>query len=1248
MKKLFTLIIGISIPITSLLSQWIAQNPGFTTATNITCIKAVNTQTVWIAGIDTGQISNPTYRFAKSVNGGTSWNTYPAITGYTAYGLGNITAINGDTAWVSLYDGNAGGGVIMRTTNGGTTWQHQNTALFTAPFGFPNFVHFFDRNNGVCMGDPTSGYFEIYTTTNGGANWNRVPSANIPSPRNNEYGVINEFSSEGNTVYFTTTQGRLFVSTNRGTSWSVSQLGFGSDSAYFNWVSPVSSTQALALVYFPAANVNYLATTNNSGQTWTLSSWVGPLDLNSADYVPLANNIGFHTTHSGSSVNHSYDGGRTWNPIRVNLNNVAKWNEGSVDGTLGVAWVGGRYHNSLSTGLIKYVQPTKDVIPFRVDVGNGKTNCFANESVQITLLNTGTAPVDMAINNAALNMRVFTANTAQGPFSAPTSFNTTITSGVIQPGATFTTTFPGFTAPLNTLVHAISTVANLNDTNALTRYNDTARTIIFDRVPRVTARVQMTNQLVSGAVSGGTGIVLFCNAPFTTIQWQSRNVAGFWVNETASGSNANNFVIYPTTNKFYRAIICGNISSDSVLINVNEMRRVRFRVDMTGLSVSPLGVRIAGNFNDVNYDNTPENPGLINWDPTVYSMSNGGSGNIYSITFDIKANQAYEFKFINGSGWGNEEVTPGQSWVNATNNNRWVFIPTGGDTLILPAIRFAQLAPAGKVAINLAVDMKDASSVNNKYIFGSFNGFIAQQISNFIQSGGFGGTIFRTTIYPDTGTLTTYKFLDGLTGFEDIPVACGTGAPFNDRFTNADINKILPTVCYASCIGCTRPIKPIDTVQFVSNNKLSATPIIDSADYISPVFSNSVFRDTVSVSGTVVFSPRLYGLSTARKAFYLQRPGGGPWSGVQIMCEPSGSGATLANFLTETQFYQKAQRNSVLRATGIIRAFQGETQLNISRNNSADSTLKTMGHLPSTTYSIINISELMTGGLKATNGTINKLTGEKWEGVYVQLNNVIVDTVYSTSATRFIWKVRDAANNAISISDFSGFFRNDNNEDSAIANTYAPPVINTQLQYIRGIVREVTVSGTQHYQLAPLYPDDVGPGGIIPVKLFAFNANLDQSSILLNWSTASESNNSHFVLERAIEKTGFKQVAQIKGNGTSASINHYAYHDAEGYQAHKSGLTIYYRLKQVDYDGQFEYSNTITVEPFVSKEFEVYPNPASQILTIKGLEQTGYLYDITGKKLMIIEENGDVDIVNLKPGIYFIQSGSQTKKIVKQ
>jgi hypothetical protein len=79
------------------------------------------------------------------------------------------------------------------------------------------------------------------------------------------------------------------------------------------------------------------------------------------------------------------------------------------------------------------------------------------------------------------------------------------------------------------------------------------------------------------------------------------------------------------------------------------------------------------------------------------------------------------------------------------------------------------------------------------------------------------------------------------------------------------------------------PIIPIDTLQFVNQSKLTAMPAVDLPDYISPNFVNPIYRDTVRFDGIVVTSPRIYGLSLSRKAAYIQREGGGPWSGVLVM-----------------------------------------------------------------------------------------------------------------------------------------------------------------------------------------------------------------------------------------------------------------------------------------------------------------------------------------------------------------------------
>ncbi|MFN3446017.1 MAG: hypothetical protein ACK44D_09765, partial [Bacteroidia bacterium] len=62
------------------------------------------------------------------------------------------------------------------------------------------------------------------------------------------------------------------------------------------------------------------------------------------------------------------------------------------------------------------------------------------------------------------------------------------------------------------------------------------------------------------------------------------------------------------------------------------------------------------------------------------------------------------------------------------------------------------------------------------------------------------------------------------------------------------------------------PVIPMDSVQYVSQSKLTATPVVDLPDYINPTFKNPTYTDTVRFDGVVVSSPRTYGLSNNRKA----------------------------------------------------------------------------------------------------------------------------------------------------------------------------------------------------------------------------------------------------------------------------------------------------------------------------------------------------------------------------------------------
>jgi len=122
--------------------------------------------------------------------------------------------------------------------------------------------------------------------------------------------------------------------------------------------------------------------------------------------------------------------------------------------------------------------------------------------------------------------------------------------------------------------------------------------------------------------------------------------------------------------------------------------------------------------------------------------------------------------------------------------------------------------------------------------------------------------------------------------------------------------------------------------------------------------------------------------------------------------------------------------------------------------------------------------------------------------------------------------------------------------------------------------------------------------GSLPVELVAFSGFSDRTCVKLNWETASETNNCGFEIERSSGsssgpwiKTGF-----ISGHGTTSSTSSYSYTDNNLFAV----PAVYYRLKQVDFDGSYKYSNTIEVTMLPSKYAieQNYPNPFNPVTTI--------------------------------------------------
>jgi photosystem II stability/assembly factor-like uncharacterized protein len=123
----------------------------------------------------------------------------------------------------------------------------------------------------------------------------------------------------------------------------------------------------------------------------------------------------------------------------------------------------------------------------------------------------------------------------------------------------------------------------------------------------------------------------------------------------------------------------------------------------------------------------------------------------------------------------------------------------------------------------------------------------------------------------------------------------------------------------------------------------------------------------------------------------------------------------------------------------------------------------------------------------------------------------------------------------------------------------------------------------------------------IPVELTFFNAETGDNSVLLNWSTATETNNLGFEVERKLKNQEWVTVGFVNGEGTTTEIQSYSFTDDYSQLPYEG--TVLYRLKQIDYNGDYEYSDQLAVNlTFIPSEYYVsqnYPNPFNPSTTIK-------------------------------------------------
>jgi hypothetical protein len=166
----------------------------------------------------------------------------------------------------------------------------------------------------------------------------------------------------------------------------------------------------------------------------------------------------------------------------------------------------------------------------------------------------------------------------------------------------------------------------------------------------------------------------------------------------------------------------------------------------------------------------------------------------------------------------------------------------------------------------------------------------------------------------------------------------------------------------------------------------------------------------------------------------------------------------------------------------------------------------------------------------------------------------------------------------------------------------------------------------------------------VPVELAGFRGEVvDAQQNMLRWTTFSEQQNKHFVVEKSSDGIGFQPLAIVLGGGTTKHTSYYTYLDVSVAEE-----VAYYRLKQVDEDGNYVYSAVIKVFSPRSDAFLLYPNPVEEVLTlasetpVEKLEV--YLYDHTGREIrhqmFASGQSWQLDVRSLGAGCYFLKASA--------
>ncbi len=311
---------------------------------------------------------------------------------------------------------------------------------------------------------------------------------------------------------------------------------------------------------------------------------------------------------------------------------------------------------------------------------------------------------------------------------------------------------------------------NGNEAYALTKILAPGDTVIIDVIGEQSGDVVPENWVVAGVADAG--------AEHTWIRKPS--VCGpnpTWSSSAGTNEEDSEWIVLPQDSwedAGQHTMICETMVEPQVAVT--------FRVDMTQETTAAEGVHLAGSFQG--------------WEPGTTPMNDDDGDDIWELTVMVNVNQTYEFKYVNGDEWGEDEAVPGAC---AMNQNRFVMVAE--EDISLDAVCYASCgACSGEFSVTFRVDMAEQDvSADGVHLAGNFQGWDPGATP---MSDDDGDGIWEVTIALGGNNTYQYKFVNGMNwGFDEaVPAECAVD---NNRTLDVGTADLTTTAfCFGSCEAC--------------------------------------------------------------------------------------------------------------------------------------------------------------------------------------------------------------------------------------------------------------------------------------------------------------------------------------------------------------------------------------------------------------------------------------------------------------